>query len=86
MSIADDLYRETILDHYHHPRNRGVIDNATATVEGINPLCGDELTLYLQVNNGKISDVKLNAMGCSINTGFWLNDERSNYGQITRRS
>jgi nitrogen fixation NifU-like protein len=68
MSIADDLYRETILDHYHHPRNRGVIDNATATVEGINPLCGDELTLYLQVDNGKIKDVKLNAKGCSINT------------------
>ena len=68
MSLADDLYRETILDHYHHPRNRGVIDNATATVEGINPLCGDELTLYLQVDNGKIKDVKLNAKGCSINT------------------
>jgi len=68
MSLADDLYRETILDHYHHPRNRGVIDNATAVVEGINPLCGDELTLYLQVENGKIKDVKLNAKGCSINT------------------
>lgn len=68
MSLSDDLYRETILDHYHHPRNRGVIDDATAVVEGINPLCGDELTLYLQVDNGKISDVKLNAKGCSINT------------------
>jgi nitrogen fixation protein NifU and related proteins len=68
MSLADDLYRETILDHYHHPRNRGVIDDATAVVEGINPLCGDELTLYLQVENGKIKDVKLNAKGCSINT------------------
>jgi len=68
MSLADDLYRETILDHYHHPRNRGVIDDATAVVEGINPLCGDELTLYVQVENGKIKDVKLNAKGCSINT------------------
>ena len=68
MSLADDLYRETILDHYHHPRNRGVIDDATAVVEGINPLCGDELTLYMQVDDGKIKDIKLNAKGCSINT------------------
>jgi nitrogen fixation NifU-like protein len=68
MSLSDDLYRETILDHYHHPRNQGVIADPTTTVEGINPLCGDELTLYLQVENGKIADVKLKAKGCSINT------------------
>jgi nitrogen fixation protein NifU and related proteins len=68
MSLSDDLYRETILDHYHHPRNHGVIDEPTTTVEGINPLCGDELTLYLKVDNDKISDIKLAAKGCSINT------------------
>jgi nitrogen fixation NifU-like protein len=68
MSLSDDLYRETILDHYHHPRNQGVITNPTTTVEGINPLCGDELTLYLQVQDGKITGVKLNSKGCSINT------------------
>jgi nitrogen fixation NifU-like protein len=68
MSLSDDLYRETILDHYHYPRNQGVINDPTAMVEGINPLCGDELTLYLQVENNKISDVKLKAKGCSINT------------------
>jgi nitrogen fixation NifU-like protein len=68
MSLSDDLYRETILDHYHNPRNQGVITNPTTTVEGINPLCGDELTLYLQVENGKIANLKLNAKGCSINT------------------
>lgn len=68
MSLADDLYRETILDHYHNPRNHGVIDHPTAQVEGVNPLCGDELTLYLTVNDGKIEDVKLTAKGCSINT------------------
>ncbi len=68
MSLSDDLYRETILDHYHHPRNRGIIKEPTTTVEGINPLCGDELTLYLQVDNDKISDIKLAAKGCSINT------------------
>ncbi len=67
MSLADDLYRETILDHYHHPRNHGVIDDPTVKVEGINPLCGDELTLYLDVKDGTIKDVKLMAKGCSIN-------------------
>jgi len=68
MSLSDNLYRETILDHYHHPRNRGVIKNPSSTVEGINPLCGDELTLYLQVEDNKIKDIKLTAKGCSINT------------------
>jgi nitrogen fixation protein NifU and related proteins len=68
MSLADDLYRETILDHYHNPRNHGIIDEPSAKVEGVNPLCGDELTLYLNVVDGKIADVKLEAKGCSINT------------------
>ena len=68
MSLSDDLYRETILDHYHNPRNNGTIDDATAKIEGVNPLCGDELTLYLNVSeDGKIQDVKLQAHGCSIN-------------------
>lgn len=67
MSLTDELYRETILDHYHHPRNRGCLECPTAKVEGINPLCGDELTLYLDVKDGKISDVKIEAKGCSIN-------------------
>lgn len=68
MSLSDELYRETILDHYHHPRNHGTIEEPSATVEGINPLCGDELTLFLKVDDGKISDIKLHAKGCSINT------------------
>jgi len=68
MSLSDDLYRETILDHYHHPRNHGTIEEPSATVEGINPLCGDELTLFLKVDDGKIAEIKLHAKGCSINT------------------
>lgn len=66
MSLSDELYRETILDHYHHPRNRGTIDGAGIKIEGVNPLCGDELTLYLIVEEGKIKDVKIEAKGCSI--------------------
>jgi nitrogen fixation protein NifU and related proteins len=68
MQLSDDLYRETILDHYHNPRNHGTIEHASCTVEGVNPLCGDELTLYLKIDSGKIADIKLNAKGCSINT------------------
>ncbi len=68
MSLADDLYRETILDHYHNPRNRGEITDPSAKVEGVNPLCGDELTLYLQLDGDTIKDVKITAKGCSINT------------------
>ncbi len=67
MSLTDELYRETILDHYHHPRNRGVLPNPTVKTEGINPLCGDELTLYMDLADGRIKDVKLEAKGCSIN-------------------
>src|SRR5579885_3567831 len=67
MSLADDLYRETIMDHYHHPRNHGVISDPTVTVEGVNPLCGDECTLYLKMDGQKISDLKMEAHGCSIN-------------------
>jgi nitrogen fixation NifU-like protein len=69
MSLTDDLYRETILDHYHNPRNQGKIEDASAEVEGVNPLCGDELTLFLKLNDqGIVEDIKMNAHGCSINT------------------
>lgn len=87
MSLADDLYRETILDHYHNPRNHGCIDNATATVEGVNPLCGDELTLYLKVNDaGLIEDVKLTAQGCSINTASGSMMSEAVLGQTVARA
>ena len=66
MSLSDDLYRETILDHYHHPRNRGKIEDAAVTIEGVNPLCGDELTLYMNVEGNAIQDLKIEAKGCSI--------------------
>ncbi len=67
MSLSDELYRETILDHYHHPRNQGALEHPSVEVEGVNPLCGDELTLYLDVEDGTISQVRLKSRGCSIN-------------------
>ncbi len=68
MSLVDDLYRETILDHYHNPRNRGTISDATVSTEGVNPLCGDELRLFLKIENDVVTDIKLESRGCSINT------------------
>lgn len=69
MSLADELYRETILDHYHNPRNQGVLEgDAILSVEGVNPLCGDELVLYLEVKDGVVDGITIKSRGCSINT------------------
>jgi nitrogen fixation NifU-like protein len=63
----EDLYREIILDHYRNPRNRGELPVPPALrEEGYNPLCGDEIVLYLDLDAGKVSDVKINGQGCSI--------------------
>jgi nitrogen fixation protein NifU and related proteins len=63
----DDLYRELILDHYRHPRNKGNLDNANRHVEGYNPLCGDEVELDLIVDSdGVIEAVAFKGRGCSI--------------------
>jgi len=87
MSLSDDLYRETILDHYHQPRNHGTIETPTAQIEGVNPLCGDELTLYLKVSDqGKIDDVKLTAHGCSINTASGSMMSEAVLGQSVERA
>jgi nitrogen fixation protein NifU and related proteins len=63
----EDLYREIILDHYRSPRNRGELPTPPAQKsEGFNPLCGDEVVLYLQVEDGVVVDVKIEGQGCSI--------------------
>ena len=67
MPGLEDLYREIILDHYRNPRNRGELPTPPAHSEtGFNPLCGDEITLYLQVEDDRLTDVKLTGQGCSI--------------------
>lgn len=62
----DDLYREVILDHYSRPRNKGAIEDPDIKVEGANPLCGDELSIFVRLTDGKISEVKFLGRGCSI--------------------
>jgi nitrogen fixation protein NifU and related proteins len=66
--VVDDLYREVILDHYKNPRGHGAIEGADAQAEGFNPLCGDEVTIYVQFGDDDetIADVKFSGRGCAI--------------------
>ena len=66
MAGLEDLYREIILDHYRTPRNRGELDPPAVSAEGHNPLCGDEIRIYLEVRDGVVVDVKFSGSGCSI--------------------
>ncbi len=67
MTGLEDLYREIILDHYRSPRNRGELPSPPARrVEGFNPLCGDEVVITVQVDDGVVSDIKIGGTGCSI--------------------
>ena len=67
MPGLEDLYREIILDHYRSPRNRGELSVPPATkAEGFNPLCGDEVVLYLDVKDGVVHDIRIGGQGCSI--------------------
>ena len=71
MPGLEDLYREIILDHYRTPRNRGELPVPPARhAEGHNPLCGDEITIYLDVQGdgdvATVADVKVSGQGCSI--------------------
>ncbi len=61
-----DLYREVILDHSRSPRNFHRLDPADRTAEGTNPLCGDNLTLYLQLDGDRIRDIGFQGSGCAI--------------------
>ena len=66
MSDLADLYQEVIIDHGRRPRNFRQLEGATRTVEGVNPLCGDQLTLYVKLSNGSIEDIAFQGVGCAI--------------------
>jgi nitrogen fixation NifU-like protein len=67
MPGLEDLYREIILDHYRNPRNRGELPVPPAhRTEGFNPLCGDEVVVFLELDDGKVTDVRIAGQGCSI--------------------
>jgi len=62
----DDFYRDYILDHYRNPRNFGSLDRCDASAEDVNPLCGDQIKMELQLDGGKVSDVRFSGKGCAI--------------------
>ncbi|MEW6277532.1 MAG: Fe-S cluster assembly sulfur transfer protein SufU [Candidatus Eremiobacterota bacterium] len=64
--IGDDLYREIILDHYARPRHRGHLDNPTHQREGVNPTCGDAVTVELKLEGDRVKEVAFDGAGCSI--------------------
>src|SRR5262249_31256320 len=68
MSEIDQLYREVILDHYKNPRRHGTVQDADATAEGMNPLCGDEVSISVKFgpDGEQIEDVMFVGRGCAI--------------------
>ncbi len=91
-----DLYRELILDHSRSPRHFGRLDDATHTADGINPLCGDKLKLYLRVHDGRIESSSFEGSGCAISvasaslmtdavTGLPVGDAETCFEAVTTR-
>ena len=69
VAVSEDitsLYQEVIIDHARSPRNFRELEGATRTVEAVNPLCGDQLTLYLQLTDGAVADIAFVGAGCAI--------------------
>jgi nitrogen fixation NifU-like protein len=66
MSDLDELYQEVILDHNKSPRNFRTIENADRNAQGFNPLCGDQVTVYLRLQDGIIRDISFQGSGCAI--------------------
>lgn len=66
MGMLENLYKDLILEHYKRPRNHGPVEPHTHEEEGFNPVCGDELTLYLDVQDGVVRDLGFVGEGCAI--------------------
>ena len=66
MNYLAHLYQEVIIDHSRRPRNFRELEGATRTAEGFNPLCGDQLTLYVELADGRIADIAFQGSGCAI--------------------
>lgn len=62
----EDLYRDVILDHYRNPRHRKPLDSPDTSAEGVNPLCGDEVTVEISFDGDRVTDISVHGQGCSI--------------------
>jgi len=63
-----ELYQEVILDHNKYPRNRGRLEDPSGQAEGHNPLCGDQVTVYVMTENGRVVEARFEGQGCAIST------------------
>lgn len=68
MSSLKELYQDTILHHYKSPRNFGILDSANHSAHGHNPLCGDKVSVFLDVEEGRIRNITFQGAGCAIST------------------
>ncbi|MCI0488808.1 MAG: SUF system NifU family Fe-S cluster assembly protein [Blastocatellia bacterium] len=68
MTDIEDLYQEVILDHTKRPRNFREMENASCKAEGYNPLCGDKVTIYLKMEDDRVTDISFKGAGCAIST------------------
>jgi nitrogen fixation NifU-like protein len=66
LNELQDLYREMILDHNRSPRNFGELEDADRIIEGVNPLCGDRMTLYVKLDGDTVKDIRFKGTGCAI--------------------
>jgi nitrogen fixation NifU-like protein len=66
LNELQDLYREVILDHNRRPRNFGELEDPDRIVEGVNPLCGDRMTLYVKLDGDTVQDIRFKGTGCAI--------------------
>jgi len=66
LNELQELYREVILDHNRQPRNFGELEAADRVVEGVNPLCGDRITLYVKLDGDTLEDIRFKGTGCAI--------------------
>lgn len=86
MSGLSDLYQEILLEHNSKPRNFRKVEEANQTSEGYNPLCGDQITLYLKVVDGVINDVGFQGSGCAISRASASMMTQSIQGQSVERA
>jgi nitrogen fixation protein NifU and related proteins len=66
LSEEEELYKENILDHYRYPRNNCPLEDATVKERAFNPLCGDDITIYIKADEEKVVDVSFTGQGCAI--------------------
>lgn len=64
--MEDELYRELIIEHYQHPHNTGRLEGASFAARELNPVCGDEIKLFIKIENSRVADVKFDGQGCAI--------------------